>query len=316
MARAIAFSPFWSCPSITSTTCRRRPPPRPSATAAASNAASRSCSAFALALVLGLGLQPVDRRGELLGGHRQVADAAGDRVAEPPDRPSARPPHTNSTRVPPRSRSQESTAINPTPRRATWVPPQADRSYPSTSITREVAGPSGSLRSGSAAASASRHEPDPTGRSSHTTRFASASAAAIASSASGIVEVDGRDSAPRWNPTVRAAVQLVQGRREHVLAGVLLHVVEAPRPVDAAVHRRPVERPGRPRARPRRPPSTTSTRARRRGVPVSKRLPARGRVEGGAIEDDGRSGRRRGGAENVGLELGAGRRRCSRGARS
>jgi len=31
--------------------------------------------------------------------------------------------------------------------------------------------------------------------------------------------------------------QLVEGRREHVLPRVLLHVIEPPRPVDLPVHR-------------------------------------------------------------------------------
>jgi hypothetical protein len=54
------------------------------------------------------------------------------------------------------------------PLRATWVPPQADRSNPSTSINRSVPPRAGSLRSGSAAASSDDTKRIVTGRSSHT----------------------------------------------------------------------------------------------------------------------------------------------------
>ena len=42
---------------------------------------------------------------------------------------------------------------------------------------------------------------------------------------------------PRWNETVRAPQFLKEERGEQVLAGVLLHVVQASRPVDAAFDR-------------------------------------------------------------------------------
>ena len=111
---------------------------------------------------------------------------------------SARPPQTNSTRMPPANFSADSTAITPMlPVRETCVPPHADRSKPSTSMTRSVPPRPGSLRSGSAAASSSDTNRMPTGRSSQTMRLASASAAAIASAVSSIVEVDRGDDARR-----------------------------------------------------------------------------------------------------------------------
>ena len=63
-------------------------------------------------------------------------------------------PHRNSTREPPWNFSQPPIAMMPiAPVRATWVPPHADRSKSSTSISRSVPVRTDSFRSGSAAAS-------------------------------------------------------------------------------------------------------------------------------------------------------------------
>ena len=67
---------------------------------------------------------------------------------------TARPPHTNSTRWPPLKRSTAPIAITPIePVLATCVPPHADRSNPSMSISRSVPSRAVSFRSGNAAAS-------------------------------------------------------------------------------------------------------------------------------------------------------------------
>jgi len=50
-------------------------------------------------------------------------------------------------------------------------------------------------------------------------------------------------SAPDGSDGVQSE-PLFEHRREHVLAGMLLHVIEAAAPVDGALHRRAVERPG------------------------------------------------------------------------
>ncbi len=123
------------------------------------------------------------------------------------------------------------------PVRSTCVPPHADRSKPSMSISRSRPSRAGSLRSGRRSASSAVTKRMTTGRSSQTTRFASASAAAISlgaisrdrsivQAADAQVEADGaRGEEP------------VEGRRQQVLAGVLLHVIESPRPLNLSVHR-------------------------------------------------------------------------------
>jgi hypothetical protein len=93
---------------------------------------------------------------------------------------SARIPHLNSTRIPPRNRSNEPTLMLPmAPVRDTCVPPQADRSNPSTSTILSLPLRRGSFRKGRFAASLSSTNRTDTGRSSQTTRLATSSAAAI-----------------------------------------------------------------------------------------------------------------------------------------
>ena len=96
----------------------------------------------------------------------------------------------------------------------------------STSISRSVPSRPDSFLMGSFAASAASTKRIVTGRSSHTMRFASASALAT----------PGSPLAPgRWSTMKRRGESLgprlerrVEGSRQDVLPGVLLHVVEAP----------------------------------------------------------------------------------------
>ena len=124
-------------------------------------------------------LQPFDRRRQLLRQHGQLADGAATPSRSVGSAASARPPQTNSRRLPPLNRSHAVAAMMPmAPVRDTCVPPHADRSNPSTSISRSVPPRAGSFRSGSAAASSLGHEPDRApARSSQTMRLASCSAA-------------------------------------------------------------------------------------------------------------------------------------------
>ena len=90
------------------------------------------------------------------------------------NRASARPPQTNSTRCPPLNFSDEAVAMTPmAPVRATCVPPHAERSKSSTSISRNVPSRAGGFRSFSADASSAVAYRTRTGRSSHTMRLAS-----------------------------------------------------------------------------------------------------------------------------------------------
>src|SRR6186713_2762578 len=110
-----------------------------------------------LARLLAVGLYPLDGRRQLVWQHRERANTTGDGIA-----------------VPAQGTQHPATAISPiSPVRATWVPPQADRSKSATSINRNGPSRTGSLRSGRRAASSGDANLIATGRSSHTTRLAS-----------------------------------------------------------------------------------------------------------------------------------------------
>ena len=87
-------------------------------------------------------LQPLDGRRELGRRHRRAGGSVAARASrQSRKRARARPPHRNSTRVPPLNFSQPVTAMTPMPPvRATCVPPQADRSKSVTSMRRSVPG--------------------------------------------------------------------------------------------------------------------------------------------------------------------------------
>ena len=172
------------------------------------------------------------------------------------------------------------------PVRATCVPPHADRSKSATSINRSVPSRPDSFRSGSRAASAASAKRIVTGRSPQTTRLASSSAAAASSAGHLTAKVDCRRLRAEVEALGPRAKHPVEGGRQHVLSGVLLHVIEPPRPIDRTVHGtgcdaavKDVED----------SPSSCSTdvedpgSAERAGV---ERLTAGGRIESGAIEDD------------------------------
>ena len=90
-------------------------------------------------------------------------------------------------------------------------------------------------------------------------------------------------SRPKCTADRAVAEELVQHGREEVLAGVLLHVVEAAGPVHAAVHGRPVDRVGEQVG----DAVTLVHDVHHRGAaegPGVVRLAARGGIEGGAVE--------------------------------
>ena len=91
------------------------------------------------------------------------------------------------------------------PVRATWVPPQAERSNAGTSTSRSAPSRAGSLRSGSAFASSAEAKRTATSRSSHTTRLASSTARStwVGGNVAARSIVD--DSLPRWKLTVAAS---------------------------------------------------------------------------------------------------------------
>ena len=102
------------------------------------------------------------------------------------------------------------------------------------SINRSVPSRAVSFRSGNAAASPAPTKRIVTGWFSQTTRLASASAAAMSprdnSRSRSIVDERGAEVKADGS----GAEEPVERRRQHVLAAVLLHVIEAPRPVDRA----------------------------------------------------------------------------------
>ncbi len=178
---------------------------------------------------------PSMAEGRFLRRHREVAQAARHRVAqdaELTDRAAAADefePHAAAELLPRAERDDARPA--PSARRACRRRPTR-RSLPprSRAAARSRAG---SLRSVIDAASSGVANRIDTGRSSQTIRFASDSAAAIAGGLSTLSRSSVDRTAPRWKPTVRALMQAIEGRRQDVLARVLLHVIEAARPVHA-----------------------------------------------------------------------------------
>ena len=208
------------------------------------------------------------------------------------------------------------------PVRATCVPPQAERSK-SCDVDQAQRRPraSDSLRSGSAAASSASANRIVTGRSSQTTRLASSSARAISRRRHLAREID-RGRCRRRGGSSRCArlKQPIERGRQDVLAGVLLHVIEAPRASRSSPCTRLAGRERRARRRARR-----RRRRRRRRRARARRRACRCRTAGRPRSDRTPSDRaRRAGAAVVastrvddrGVELAAGRDRCSRGARS
>ena len=118
-------------------------------------------------------------------------------------------------------------------------------------------------------------------------RFASCSAAAIWSAE----RVTAKSIVDSFGPEVETlgsrAVRVNERGRQHVLAGVLLHVIEAPRPVDAAAHLAPPVQ--RRRHDVRDAPVVEinhvldANAIEETGI---EGLPARGRIERGPIEHD------------------------------
>ncbi len=122
------------------------------------------------------------------------------------------------------------------PVRVTCVPPQADRSKSSISTSRSVPPRSGSLRSGNFRASSAPTKRIDTSWLRHTTRLASSSAFAMASGSRHAAQSMVDSSVPRWKLTCPHLEQAHERRRQHVLPGVLLHVIEPARPVHDPRH--------------------------------------------------------------------------------
>ena len=153
-----------------------------------------------------------------------------------------------------------------------------------------------SLRSGSCGGLSASAKRIATGRSSQTIRFASCSTRAIsaAETLAGRSIVD--EAEPRWKLSVRTLQQAIERGRQHVLPGVLLHVLEAPLPVESSRARRPAGARARPRGR-FVPSSLDDLDTRPRRACPCRTAGRRGRVERRAVEHDGRPARRRGAAE-------------------
>ena len=123
------------------------------------------------------------------------------------------------------------------PVRATCVPPQADRSksvdldQPQRALARPV-----SLRSGSARGLLGGGEPDADGPvlPHDPVRFVFGGGEIARRQLAR--DVDRRGRGPEMEAHRPRAEQPIERGRQHVLAGVLLHVVEPARPVDGAVH--------------------------------------------------------------------------------
>jgi hypothetical protein len=169
---------------------------------------------------------------------------------------------------------------------------------------RAAAGPAraGSLRSGRPRGLRPSANRTVTGRFSHTTRLASVSTAGDLGRRHLARQVDRRGGA-QVKAHVTRLHQAVEGGRQHVLAGVLLHVIEAARPVDVPLHRARLQRAIHTwRIRPSSASTTSVTRAppRRAGV---ERLPAGRRVERRPVEDDGRPAAVRLAPRTRGVEL-------------
>ena len=178
------------------------------------------------------------------------------------------------------------------PVRPTCVPPQAETSKPSTSMMRSVPVRADSLRRGSGAASAASANLIVTGRSAQTTCVGRVLRRGNLRRGQLAREIDRRRVGAEMEALGAHAADTIERRRQHVLAGVLLHVIEAPRPVD----RGPLT-PSPSRA-PSRAPTLDDVHnravvsiddvddpraAERAGV---ERLAAGRRIEGGAIEHD------------------------------
>ena len=151
---------------------------------------------------------------------------------------------------------------------------------PATSIKRSGPVRADSFRSGIAAASSAVANRIATGRSSQTMRLASSSAFAISDAGHFARQIDRRRELPHVEALGADAEQPIERRRQHVLAGVLLHVIEAPRPVDlaaddlAGLQASPRRRARwcRPRDRSRRSPRRRrACRCRTAGRPMSDR---------------------------------------------
>ena len=149
---------------------------------------------------------------------------------------SARPPQKNSIREPPRKRSAGPTAIMPiSPVRLTCVPPQADKSKSSTSIRRRTPSRRDSLRSGRRAASSASANLIVTGRSCPYDPVRFLFRALDFRGRYFAREIDGGAVRAQVKAHRANAEDSVEGGRQDVLTGVLLHVIEAPVPIDAAV---------------------------------------------------------------------------------
>ena len=129
--------------------------------------------------------------------------------------------------------SEPATAMMPiAPVRATCVPPHADTSKSSTSISRSTPSRFDSLRSGSLRGFVGVGEAD------RDRTILPDDAVGFALGARDLVgghlarEIDRRRRRAEVEADRPHLQQAVERRRQHVLAGVLLHVLEAPRPVD------------------------------------------------------------------------------------
>ncbi len=185
--------------------------------------------------VLRFRLEPLDAGRAGRRQHRQEADARGHRVPEravAAQRAHAAEELDARSAAKPLGRSRR--AIIPiAPVRATCVPPHAEMSKSSHLDQSQRPVRADSFRSGSVGGFVgARRNGSLTGRSSQTIRFASSSARSMSCSRHGPTEIDrGRHGAEVKALGPRAG-DTIERRRQHVLPRVLLHVLEAPRPVD------------------------------------------------------------------------------------
>ena len=194
-----------------------------------------------LPLFLVLGLQPLERRGQFLRRDRHVADAAGHRIAEgPQDRQRAAAAHELDANAAAEAFGRQH---GDQPRRCRYATRGCRRTPTCRSPRRRSRG---ACRRGPAPCAAAAPRPRssdtnrmPTGRSSQTMRLASASAAATASAGRSDGEVERGDDGAEVEADRAGLAEPVERRGEDVLAGVLLHVIEPPRPVDRPVHAAP-----------------------------------------------------------------------------
>ena len=175
--------------------------------------------------------------GSSRGQHRQHAHAAGNGVAIGAQRAQGtRRRRRTSDAMPPRSRSAPSTAISADRAGAVDVRAAARRQIEAGDLDQPERALRARVPSAAAALAASAVDTKriETGRSSQTMRLASSTARSIVRRRRLARKVDRRDLRAHVEAHGPVVEEPIERRRQHVLPGVLLHVIEAARPVDLA----------------------------------------------------------------------------------